>query len=92
LIEKHALQATSASSVVITLLGTYQDKNFIYFLADFVQGENLMGYMIKRDILTHDECVFFIANIVSGLEYLNSKGFVHRDVKPENVSLAVMDI
>jgi serine/threonine protein kinase len=84
LIEKHALQATSASSFVITLLGTYQDKDFIYFLTDFVQGGNLMGYMIKRDVLTHDECVFFSANIVSGLEYLHSKGFVHRDVKPEN--------
>jgi serine/threonine protein kinase len=84
LIEKHALQASCASPFVITLLGTYQDKNCIYFLTDFVQGGNLMRYMIKRDVLTHEECVFFAANIVSGLAYLHCKGFVHRDIKPEN--------
>jgi hypothetical protein len=78
LIEKHALQASSASPFIITLLGTYQDSNSIYFLTDFVQGGNLMGYMIKRDVLTHEECVFFSANIVSGLAHLHNKGFVHR--------------
>lgn len=78
LIEKHALQAASASPFIISLLGTYQDDHFIYFLTDFVQGGNLMGYMIKQDVLTHEECVFFTANIVSGLAHLHSKGFVHR--------------
>jgi CRP-like cAMP-binding protein len=78
LIEKHALQASCSSPFIITLLGTYQDTNSIYFLTDFVQGGNLMGYMIKKDVLTHEECVFFTANIVSGLAHLHSKGFVHR--------------
>ena len=43
-----------------------------------------MGRMIKKDVLPHDECVFFSANIVSGLCFLHSRGFVHRDIKPEN--------
>ena len=43
-----------------------------------------MGHMINRDILPHEECVFFCASIVSGLSFLHSRGFVHRDVKPEN--------
>lgn len=84
LIEKHALQESSGSPFVISLFGTYQDTDFIYFLTDFIQGGNLMGYMIKKDILTHDECIFFTANIVAGLSYLHCKGFVHRDIKPEN--------
>ncbi|KAL7547679.1 hypothetical protein ACHAWF_010958 [Thalassiosira exigua] len=84
LIEKHALQASAKSPFVISLFGTYQDNDSIYFLTDFIRGGNLMGHMIKRDILPHEECVFFCANIVSGLAFLHSRGFVHRDIKPEN--------
>jgi len=84
LIEKHALQASVSSPFVISLFGTFQDEDSIYFLTDFIQGGNLMGHMINRDILPHEECVFFAANIVSGLTFLHSRGFVHRDIKPEN--------
>jgi serine/threonine protein kinase len=84
LIEKHALQTCVKSNFIITLFGTYQDQDSIYFLTDFIAGGNLMGYMISRDILPHEECVFFSANIVSGLCFLHSRGFVHRDIKPEN--------
>jgi protein kinase A len=84
LIEKHALQTSASSPFIISLYGTYQDKDCIYFLTDFLQGGNLMGRMINRDVLPHEECVFFSANIVSGLCFLHSKGFVHRDIKPEN--------
>ena len=84
LIEKHALQTSATSPFIISLYGTYQDKDSIYFLTDFLQGGNLMGHMINRDILPHEECVFFSANIVSGLRFLHSRGFVHRDIKPEN--------
>jgi len=84
LIEKHALQTSVKSNFIITLFGTYQDQDSIYFLTDFIAGGNLMGHMISRDILPHEECVFFSANIVSGLCFLHSRGFVHRDIKPEN--------
>jgi serine/threonine protein kinase len=84
LIEKHALQTCVKSNFIITLFGTYQDQDSIYFLTDFIAGGNLMGHMISRDILPHEECVFFSANIVSGLSFLHSRGFVHRDIKPEN--------
>lgn len=84
LIEKHALQTCVKSNFIITLVGTYQDQDSIYLLTDFIAGGNLMGHMISRDILPHEECVFFSANIVSGLCFLHGRGFVHRDIKPEN--------
>lgn len=85
LIEKNALLETETCPFTLSLLGTYQDSDSIYFLTDFAQGGDLMGYMVKQDILTHDECIFFSANIVAGLEHIHKAGFAHRDLKPENI-------
>ncbi len=83
LIEKNILQELK-SNFVISLLGTHQDSSSIYFLTDFVQGGNLMTYMIQKDVLSHSESVFFCSNIVSALIHIHKMGFVHRDLKPEN--------
>eukprot|EP00814_Leptocylindrus_danicus_P006793 CAMPEP_0116025736 /NCGR_PEP_ID=MMETSP0321-20121206/13282_1 /TAXON_ID=163516 /ORGANISM="Leptocylindrus danicus var. danicus, Strain B650" /LENGTH=777 /DNA_ID=CAMNT_0003498099 /DNA_START=196 /DNA_END=2526 /DNA_ORIENTATION=+ len=84
LIEKNALQSVSDSSFIISLMGTYQDKDSIYFLSELVQGGNLMKYMIEKDILNHSESMFFCANIAAGLTHVHKNGFIHRDIKPEN--------
>jgi len=87
LIEKNILQALN-SPFIISLLGTHQDDHYIYLLTEFVQGGNLMTYMIEKDILSHSEAMFFCSNLVSALVHVHRKGFVHRDIKPENCLIA----
>jgi len=83
-IEKNALQSMHGCPFIISLLGTYQDKDSIYFLTECVQGGNLISYMIDKDILSHSECLFFCACIARALIHCHGKGFIHRDMKPEN--------
>jgi len=84
IIEKNALQAMLGCPFIISLFGTFQDKDSIYFLTECVQGGNLISYMIDKDILSHSECLFFCACISRALIHCHSKGFIHRDMKPEN--------
>jgi len=84
LIEKNALHAVGGSPFIITLLSVFQDDHSIYFLNEFVQGGNLLTYMIEKDTLNHYESLFFCANIVCALIHIHKKGFIHRDIKPEN--------
>lgn len=84
LIERNALMAVKGCPFIISLMGTYQDKDCIYFLTECVQGGNLISYMIDKDILTHSESMFYTYNIAKALNHCHGCGYVHRDIKPEN--------
>ena len=84
LIEKNALQAVAGSEFIVSFISAYQDDKSIYFLHEFVQGGNLLTFMIERNILSHSESLFFCANISMALIHMHRKGFIHRDIKPEN--------
>jgi 3-phosphoinositide dependent protein kinase-1 len=59
------------------------------FVLEFCQGGNFLKFI--RDnfyCFTEELRVFYVAQIVSILEYLHSVGITHRDLKPENMILS----
>eukprot|EP00835_Amoeboradix_gromovi_P002187 NODE_118_length_18907_cov_0.436251.p4 type:complete len:330 gc:universal NODE_118_length_18907_cov_0.436251:18163-17174(-) len=49
---------------------------------------NLYDYLsLSNRYITEDTAKYIIFNVLKGLEYMNSKGYFHRDVKPENILL-----
>ena len=78
------MQNQGGCPFIISLMGTYQDKDCVYFLTECVQGGNLISYMIDQDILSHSESMFFIFCIAKALIHCHNQGYIHRDIKPEN--------
>ena len=72
------------SDFIVKLYGSFQTKNSLFFVTEFIQCGDLMSLMVKLVALNDDVASFFSACIVEAIKATHDKGFVHRDIKPEN--------
>eukprot|EP00931_Biecheleriopsis_adriatica_P054353 TRINITY_DN31976_c0_g1_i1.p1 TRINITY_DN31976_c0_g1~~TRINITY_DN31976_c0_g1_i1.p1 ORF type:complete len:1058 (+),score=217.37 TRINITY_DN31976_c0_g1_i1:23-3196(+) len=81
------------SPFVISLVRTYQDEQFVYFLLEAALGGSLYEVLTKvPEVFLEDEprgcsTAFYVACIIAGIEHLHDRHIVYRDLKPENVML-----
>jgi serine/threonine protein kinase len=47
-----------------------------------------MGLFVRKDTFNEEQVKFYMAEVVIAIEYLHSKGLVHRDIKPDNILIS----
>ncbi|KAF8351434.1 kinase-like domain-containing protein [Amanita rubescens] len=77
--------AESDSPWVVQLHYSFQDPTFLYLIMEFLPGGDLMTMLIKYDTFSEDVTRFYIAECVLAIEAVHNLGFIHRDIKPDNV-------
>ena len=70
---------------IVKLVKSIKDENNVYFLLEYVKGKEL--FEVLRDIgyLNKEQTNFYIASLMTAINYLHERKIIYRDIKPENI-------
>ena len=87
-IQERNILLTLDNPFIMKLLKTFKTENNIFFLLEYIKGRGMNKYLNSRSqikYLNEKETIFYTANILLALDYLNSRQVCHRDLKPDNI-------
>ncbi|KAG0313550.1 pkb-activating kinase-like protein [Dissophora globulifera] len=85
-IEKNTLYKLDHPGVV-KLYSTFQDSSSLYYVLELCQNGELLTFIKKLGSFDENCTRFYVAQILTAVEYVHSQGVIHRDLKPENILL-----
>ncbi|PNF18939.1 Rho-associated protein kinase 2 [Cryptotermes secundus] len=84
--EERDIMAHANSQWIVQLHFAFQDTKYLYMVMDYMPGGDLVNLMSNYDV-PEKWAKFYCAEVVLALDAIHSMGFVHRDVKPDNMLL-----
>lgn len=70
---------------IVTVYGFIEEENLLGIVMEYVDGESLDKTIYRYGKLQLSDSFYIIKQVLNGLGYAHSKGYVHRDIKPSNV-------
>jgi serine/threonine-protein kinase len=80
-----------ASNQIPTLYAYFQTAEQFYLVQEWIDGQTLHQKVQQRGCLSESEVVSILMSLLEVLEYVHSKGIIHRDIKPDNIMLRSSD-
>lgn len=84
--EREALAAADGDNRWLTALHySFVDETHLYMVMEFLPGGDLMSLLIKEDTFSEPVTRFFMAEAAHAISSVHALGFIHRDIKPDNM-------
>uniref|UniRef100_A0A1I7TWZ5 Rho-associated protein kinase let-502 n=1 Tax=Caenorhabditis tropicalis TaxID=1561998 RepID=A0A1I7TWZ5_9PELO len=86
--EERDIMAHANSEWIVRLQYAFQDPRHLYMVMEYMPGGDLVNLMTGYDV-SEKWARFYTAEIVEALAALHTMGYIHRDVKPDNMLISI---
>src|SRR5215208_509207 len=73
---------------IVPLIDSGESDGALYYVSPYVAGGSLRDRLNREHRLPIDDALRIVREVGAALDYAHRNGFVHRDVKPENILFA----
>ncbi|CCQ58481.1 MULTISPECIES: serine/threonine-protein kinase [Crocosphaera] len=88
-IKEAFLLAKCSHPHIVTVHNVFEKDGFWYMVMEYIKGDDLAVYLQKNGVFNEANSLPIIQQIGEALSYIHSQGFLHRDVKPNNILLSI---
>lgn len=86
--ERDVLATADTSNRWLTVLHySFFDSTHLYMAMEYMPGGDLMSLLIKEDTFPEHVTRFFMAEAAQAISSVHALGYIHRDIKPDNMLL-----
>ncbi|CAD8087603.1 unnamed protein product [Paramecium sonneborni] len=85
------IQSKLSHPNIVKMFGQSYDQQYIYMMLEFCNNGELFQHQYKQQNkrFSEKEASHFIMQILSAIQYMHKQGFMHRDLKTENILLSL---
>ena len=70
---------------IVKVFSLENSKKNPFITMEYIEGYTLRGLLNEKNMLDNRTIINISMNIAKGLEYIHSKGIIHKDIKPKNI-------
>ncbi len=83
--EAKQLQRLGEHPQIPTLLAFFSERGYLYFVQQYVAGENLAEEVERHGVFNEAQTREFLEDLLGILAVVHEQGVIHRDIKPYNI-------